>query len=73
LSFGQEGAWQVKYEREVKRHQEMIRRLEELEGWRKDSYDILFEDFWKEETTEPPRKGTVGRRSQKTSLVSTQK
>lgn len=47
--------------------------MEELEGWRKDSYDILFEDFWKEETTEPPRKGTVGRRSQKTSLVSTQK
>ncbi len=69
----EEGGWQVKYEREIRRHQQMVRRMEELEGEGRVNCDILFEDFWREESVGTSRRGsksTMGHYSRTNNLIS---
>lgn len=41
-----DGGWHTKFEMEVRRYQELTKRLSELEKKRNVNFDILFEDFW---------------------------
>jgi hypothetical protein len=58
LSEKVDEGWQRRYELEISKQQELMRRLCELEKESKANCDILFEDFWAGEAADPGRKSS---------------